>query len=111
MVKHVAVIGAGTIGASWATYFLSRGISVTASDPAPKAEAFIRDYVRTAWPALQQLGLVPGAPAGRCLFERDPVAAVAGAEFVQESAPEREDMKVELFERLDRALPPEVILA
>lgn len=111
MVKHVAVIGAGTIGASWAAYFLSRGISVTASDPAPKGEAFIRDYVRTAWPALDRLGLASGASAERLRFERDPVAAVAGAEFVQESAPEREDMKVELFERLDRALAPEVILA
>lgn len=111
MVKHVAVIGAGTIGASWAAYFLSRGISVTASDPAPKGEAFIRDYVRTAWPALDRLGLAPGASVERLRFERDPVAAVDGAEFVQESAPEREDMKVELFERLDRALAPEVILA
>lgn len=111
MVKHVAVIGAGTIGASWAAYFLSRGISVTASDPAPKGEAFIREYVRTAWPALDRLGLAPGASVERLRFERDPVAAVDGAEFVQESAPEREDMKVELFERLDRALAPEVILA
>ncbi len=111
MVKHVAVIGAGTIGASWAAYFLSRGMSVTASDPAPKGEAFVRDYVRTAWPTLERLGLAPGASRDRLRFERDPVAAVAGAEFVQESAPEREDMKVELFERIDRALPPEVVLA
>ncbi|HKX11277.1 MAG TPA: 3-hydroxyacyl-CoA dehydrogenase NAD-binding domain-containing protein [Stellaceae bacterium] len=110
-VKHVAVIGAGTIGASWAAYFLSRGMSVTASDPAPNGEAFIRDYVRTAWPTLERTGLVPGASPDRLRFERDPVAAVAGAGFVQESAPEREEMKVELFERLDRALPPEVILA
>lgn len=110
-VEHVAVIGAGTIGASWAAYFLSRGMSVTASDPAPNAEAFIQDYVRTAWPTLERMGLAAGAAPDRIRFERDPVAAVAGAEFVQESAPEREEMKVELFERLDRALPPEVILA
>jgi len=111
MVKQVAVIGAGTIGASWAAYFLSRGMSVTASDPAPSGEAFVRDYVRTAWPTLERLGLSPGASQDRLRFERDPVTAVAGAEFVQESAPEREEMKVELFEHLDRALPPEVILA
>jgi 3-hydroxyacyl-CoA dehydrogenase len=111
MVKHVAVIGAGTIGASWAAYFLSRGISVTASDPAPNGEAFVRDYVRTAWPTLERLGLAPGASPDSLRFERDPAAAVKGAEFVQESAPERLEMKVELFERLDRALPPEAILA
>src|SRR5215472_18527647 len=104
--KHIAVIGAGTIGASWAAYFLSRGMSVTASDPAPNGESFVRDYIRIAWPTLQRLGLAPGASPDRLRFERDPVAAVAGAEFVQESAPEREEMKVELFERLDRALPP-----
>ena len=111
MVKHVAVIGAGTIGASWAAYFLSRGMSVTASDPAQNGEAFVRDYVQTAWPMLERLGLAPGASPDQLRFERDPVAAVGGAEFVQESAPEREEMKVELFERVDRALPPEVILA
>ncbi len=40
--QQVAVIGAGTIGASWAAYFLSRGLDVTASDPAPGGEAFAR---------------------------------------------------------------------
>jgi 2-polyprenyl-6-methoxyphenol hydroxylase-like FAD-dependent oxidoreductase len=38
-IRQVAVIGAGTIGASWAAFFLSRGLSVAASDPAPQAEA------------------------------------------------------------------------
>ena len=109
--RQVAVIGAGTIGASWAAYFLSRGYSVAASDPASNGEEFIKGYIATAWPALTRLGLAPGASPERLRFERDPVAAVKGAEFVQESAPEREDMKVDLFERLDRALPPEVILA
>ena len=41
-VERVAVIGAGTIGASWAAYFLSRGLQVTAGDPAPQAEDFAR---------------------------------------------------------------------
>jgi carnitine 3-dehydrogenase len=109
--KHVAVIGAGTIGASWAAYFLSRGLSVTASDPAPEGERFLRNYVANAWPTLTRLGLASGASPERVDFERDPVKAVEGADFVQESSPEREDMKIELFERIDRALPPNVILA
>ena len=109
--KQVAVIGAGTIGASWAAYFLSRGLSVVASDPAEHGEEFVRRYVETAWPTLTRLGLGPNAAPDRIRFVRDPVAAVKDAEFVQESALEREDLKVELFERLDRAAPPEVILA
>ena len=55
-VKQVAVIGAGTIGASWAAGFISRGLSVVASDPAPGAEAFIRNYIETAWPTQSRIG-------------------------------------------------------
>jgi carnitine 3-dehydrogenase len=109
--KRVAVIGAGTIGASWAAYFLSRGLDVTASDPAAEGERFLREYIANAWPTLTRLGLADGASPERVRFESDPAKAVEGAGFVQESAPEREDMKIELFERLDRALPPGVILA
>jgi len=109
--QQVAVIGAGTIGASWAAYFLSRGLAVVASDPAENTEKFVRDYVATAWPTLTRLGLGPNASPDRLRFERDPIAAVKDAEFVQESGPEREEFKVGLFERLDRAAPPEVILA
>ena len=58
-IKHVAVIGAGTIGASWAAYFLSRGLSVTASDPSPGAPDLIRRMVENAWPILMRLGGKP----------------------------------------------------
>ena len=38
-IRRVAVVGAGTIGASWAANFLARGLEVAASDPAPEGEA------------------------------------------------------------------------
>jgi carnitine 3-dehydrogenase len=110
-VKTVAVVGAGTIGASWAAYFLSRGLEVTASDPAPGAEAFVRDAVAQAWPSLQKLGgMAPGARPEALRFERDAQKAVAGAELVQENGPEREDLKIELFSALDSWLPPEALI-
>ena len=108
----VAVIGAGTIGASWAAYFLARGLAVAASDPAPHGEAFARRFIAEAWPTLQRLGkVVAGASPDRLRFERDPRKAVAGAVFVQESGPEREDLKVALFAELDAVLPPETVIA
>ncbi len=110
-IKQVAVVGAGTIGASWAAYFLSRGLAVTASDPAPGAEAFAREMVIQAWPSLQELGgMAPGARPEALRFERDPQKAVAGAELVQESGPEREDLKIELLAALDSVLPPEALI-
>ena len=57
-IRRVAVIGAGTIGASWAAFFLARGLRVAASDPAPGAEAFLRRFVAEAWPVLARLGAV-----------------------------------------------------
>jgi carnitine 3-dehydrogenase len=110
-IERVAVIGAGTIGASWAAYFLSRGLDVTASDPAPDAEDFARRYVTEAWPTLERLGgVAPGAQPDRLRFERDPRRAVVDAQFVQENGPEREDVKIALFAELDAAAPPETVI-
>jgi carnitine 3-dehydrogenase len=114
-IRHVAVIGTGTIGASWAAYFLSRGLSVAASDPAPRAETALRRLVAVSWPALVRLGasqpLPDKAPEDRLSFHAEPEAALAGADFVQENAPEREEVKRALLARLDAALPSEVIIA
>jgi 3-hydroxyacyl-CoA dehydrogenase len=107
----VAVVGTGTVGASWAAYFLSRGIEVSATDPGPGAEALLRRTVEQAWPFLQQLGMTEDADPSRLSFSPDLAVALDGAEFVQESAPEREDLKVELFSELDRLTGQEVILA
>ena len=110
-VRRVAVIGAGTIGASWAAYFLARGLHVTASDPAPQAETFLHGFIHGAWPALSQLGIAAGADPDRLLFTQDVAAAVADADFVQESGPEREDVKIDLFRTIDAAAPPGVVIA
>ena len=112
MTRHVAVIGAGTIGASWAAYFLARGFAVGAYDPAPNGEAFARRFIDNAWPTLEKLNVVQaGADRGRFEFFKNPGAAAKGAEFVQESGPEREDIKIELFATLDAAVPPETVMA
>jgi len=112
MPKRIAVIGAGTIGASWAAYFLSRGFEVAAYDPSPNGEAFARRFIDNAWPTLEKLKVVqPGADRERFEFFKDPATAAKGASFVQESGPEREDIKIELFATLDAALPPETVIA
>jgi 3-hydroxyacyl-CoA dehydrogenase len=112
MSKRIVVIGAGTIGASWAAYFLARGFEVGAYDPAPNGEAFVRRFIDNAWPTLEKLKAVQaGADRKRLKFFSEPAAAVRGADFVQESGPEREDLKIELFATLDAALPPETVIA
>jgi carnitine 3-dehydrogenase len=111
-IRRVAAIGAGTIGASWVAVFLARGLQVSASDPAPGAEAFLKGFVAAAWPSLARLSPLPATPPWDALsFHAEPEQALAGAEFVQESAPEREDLKRALLARLDAALDPSVVIA
>jgi 3-hydroxyacyl-CoA dehydrogenase len=112
MTKRVSVIGAGTIGASWAAYFLARGFEVAAYDPSPNGEDFARRFIDNAWPTLETLNAVqPGADRKRLSFFKDPASAAKGAGFVQESGPEREDVKVELFAAIDGAAPPDAVIA
>ena len=110
-VKQAAVLGAGTIGASWTAWFLSRGISVAVWDPRPEAEAHVRRYIAGAWPAMAQLGMVAEASPEAWRFCATPEEAVAGAQFVQENAPERLAVKQELYARIDGVLAPDAILA
>src|SRR6202453_5336993 len=110
-ITRIAIIGAGVIGASWATAFLARGMDVVANDPAPGAEEALRKTVDAQWPAMQQIGLSPGASRERLRFAASPEDAVADAGFVQENGPERLDVKRDLFRRLDKAAPPDAPLA
>jgi carnitine 3-dehydrogenase len=109
-VRRVACIGAGVIGGGWAAHFVARGYDVVAWDPAPDGEARLRELVATAWPALKALGLAAGAARDRLTFAPTLDAALADAEFVQESAPERLELKRELLAAIDRAAPPEAVI-
>ena len=64
-----------------------------------------------AWPHLEGLGLADGADRGRFRFAGSVAEAVADADLVQESAPEREDLKIGLFAEMDRHARPDTILA
>jgi len=110
-IRRIAIIGTGVIGASWSALFLAKGLQVVATDPAPNAEAALRKFVETAWPALKRLGLSPGASQSNLTFTADLLQALAGADLVQENGPERIDFKQKLYAQLDGLLPPDVIIA
>ena len=110
-ITRVATVGTGVIGASWTSCFLARGLDVVATDPARGAEDRLRADVEAHWPALGRLGLADGASPDRLRFTTDVEEAVAGAQFVQESGPEREELKQALFATLDAATGPDVVLA
>lgn len=110
-IRRIAVIGTGVIGASWAAQFLAKGLQVVATDVAPGAEIALRRFVKAAWPALERLGLSPGASQSNLKFTANLAEALAGADLVQENGPERLDFKQKLYGQLDELLPPDVIIA
>jgi carnitine 3-dehydrogenase len=110
-VQLVAVLGAGTIGASWAAWFLSRGMQVAVYDPNPAAEDYVRRFVANAWPTVEHLGMTPDASPKAWRFTTSARDAVREAEFVQENAPERLELKHLLYAEIGDALPGEAILA
>ena len=110
-IRRIAIIGTGVIGASWTSLFLAKGLEVVATDVAPDAETSLRRFVKAAWPALERLGLAPGASQSRLTFTGDLPTAVAGADLIQENGPERIDFKKKLYRQLDELLPADVIIA
>lgn len=110
-VRRVAVVGTGLIGSRWAAFFLSRGLEVVATDPAPDAEARLRATIGACWPALERLGAAPGASPERLRFAESIGEAVAGAGFVQENVPDDEELKTAVVQAIDEACPPGVVIA
>ena len=110
-VRRVACVGVGTIGAGWAAYFLARGLDVVATDPAPGAAQRVRALVDDAWPKLERLGLSDGADRARLTFVADLAEAVADVEFIQESALDYEELKVDLFAQIDAAAPADTVIS
>jgi 3-hydroxyacyl-CoA dehydrogenase len=110
-IRRIAIIGTGVIGASWTALFLAKGLEVIATDVAPDAEAALKRFVDAAWPALERLGLAPGASKSPLTFTKDLSTALKTADYVQENGPERIDFKRTLYRQLDELLPADVIIA
>lgn len=99
-IKKIGIVGTGLIGASWATYFLSKGFRVFATDPAANAETKLHNFVTTAWSQLQAESLIePNASLDNLKFSAKMEQALVSVDFVQESAPENLDFKIHLIEK------------
>jgi carnitine 3-dehydrogenase len=109
-IKTFAALGSGVIGSGWVARALARGLDVVAWDPAPGAEAQLRGRVANAWPALEKQGLAAGASPQRLRFAPTVQQAVAGADFVQESAPENLELKLDLHAKVSAAARPDVLI-
>ncbi|ESZ12145.1 hypothetical protein X737_27465 [Mesorhizobium sp. L48C026A00] len=110
-VKKVGLVGAGTIGAGWATHFLARGLDVIVVAPNPSAEERMRRTIAKAWPVMESKGLAEGASLDRLRFQEKPDGAFSDVDFVQESAPELLDVKNAVIGDISKVIRPDVVVA
>lgn len=109
--SHIAVIGTGVIGTGWIARLLAHGFDVRAWDPSPDFSERLTAEIERLWPILERKGLASDASRDRLAVENSLEAACAGARWVQESAPERIDVKRALHQRIDAATPSDAIVA
>ena len=96
----IAIIGCGVVGSSWALVFARAGHDLAIHDHSEAAAAAAVALVAAADPAL----------AARCRVATSLADALAGADYVQESAPERLPIKQALYREMDALLSPATIV-
>ncbi len=110
MTKTAAIIGGGVIGGGWAARFLLNGWNVRVFDPDPEAERKIGEVLDNARRSLPGLSDVPLPPEGALSFHDNLSDAVRGAIWIQESVPERLDLKLKVYRGLQEVCEPDAII-
>ena len=107
--RSVAVLGGGVIGGGWAARFVLNGVDVRLFDPDAGAARRVGAMLDNARRAYRRLTLAPLPAEGDLTFVASVEEAVAGVDFVQESAPEREEVKRSVLAAACRAAGPDVV--
>lgn len=112
MIRHIAIIGMGTMGPGMAARLARGGLQVTAYDVAPAAIERAKTMLAAAESVLDALGIAPpAAGAGTVRFTDDLADAVSGADLVIENVPENISIKAEVYRKLDALVAADTIVA
>ena len=110
MTKVAAIIGGGVIGGGWAARFMLNGWDVQVFDPDPQAERKIGEVLANARRSLPGLTDVALPPEGRITYHASIAEAGTGAEWIQESVPERLEIKHATFAEIQKACAQDAVI-
>jgi 3-hydroxybutyryl-CoA dehydrogenase len=114
-VRTVVVVGAGIMGRGIAHVAALGGFNAILNDVSDdllqKAHARIREDLKKGVELSKLTSDGMDAALSRLAVETDMERAVRNADLVIEAVPERIELKLEVFGRLDRACPPNAVLA
>jgi len=108
--KRAAIIGTGTMGPGMGAVLARAGIQTALYDVSADALERAKAGVAMADGALERLDAVK-ADGGGITYESDLATALAGCQLVIEAAPEKLELKQELFAEFEKAVTPDAILA
>ncbi len=114
MFDTYAVIGSGSIGNAWAIVFARAGKQVRLFDIAKERLELARTDILSRLELLKRHGLLAeeiSAVVDRIDYFDTLEGAVLGADYVQECAPEKLELKCEIFQNLDALTETHVVLA
>lgn len=105
--ERVAIVGAGTVGASWAALMLAHDVDVAVFEPDEGARMAVPAFVEGA---LRQLRMLGRNGVGRLRFTETLEDAVTNAAWVQESVREDVAVKRAILAAIDRAAPADTLI-
>lgn len=104
-----AIIGGGVIGGGWAARFLLNGWDVAIFDPDPEATRKINAVLDNARASLPRLYETQMPAEGALNFHATIAEAVTNADWIQESVPERLDIKHATLREIQTTAPNALI--
>jgi carnitine 3-dehydrogenase len=111
LIDRAAVIGGGVIGAGWIARLIENGIDVMVYDPADDAEHKVEAVLKNSRHAYAKLTGAPRRSEGSITFCGSIAEAVAGAELIVESVPERLDIKQAVYAEIEASAATDAIIA
>ena len=110
-IERAACVGGGVIGSGWAARFLLNGIDVSIHDPDPETRRKTGEVLDNAERAYARLFGDERPARGELRIAASIPDAVDGAGFIQESVPERLDLKRTVLAEVDAAAAPDTVIA
>lgn len=108
-ISKAACIGGGIIGGAWAARFVLAGIDTRIFDPHPEAQRLLSEVMANAELTYEMLTRARLPVKATLNFSESVDEAVRGAEWIQESVPEKLDLK-RVLAQIDAAADPKALI-
>lgn len=113
-IEHVAILGAGAMGRGITEAAAVHGVQITVIEPIQEQRTLAAAHIKKSVEKGIRRGKVSAKSPEevlKCIRWTDQLEAAGETEFVIEAAVEREEVKTEIFRKLDVICGPDTILA